>query len=215
MRYELEQYGELVKVLSETLGNTFEVGLLDLTDSTYPEIAVAHNHSKVQEKIRSFVLKTVNTPWVQAKKQLINRPLQLDARKLIKVSVFFLRNGEGCIIGALWIGMRTDLFMRMEGFVNSMLQFCTQDLDLQAVEEADRSVSSGETSLDSIQQMASEFGIEPGRSTLAERQELICDLYDIGVYNLKGAVAKTAEVLGISEQSVYRYISRIKKARDW
>ena len=43
--------------------------------------------------------------------------------------------------------------------------------------------------------------------------EIILELYEMGVYSLKGSVARTAEVLQISEQSVYRYLSKIKRAR--
>ena len=40
------------------------------------------------------------------------------------------------------------------------------------------------------------------------------DLYDAGFFELKGAVAKAAEVLGISQKSVYRYLAKIKQARN-
>ena len=43
--------------------------------------------------------------------------------------------------------------------------------------------------------------------------ELLTDMYDEYVFSVKGSVAKTAEVLGMSEQSVYRYIAGIKKTR--
>jgi predicted transcriptional regulator YheO len=70
-----------------------------------------------------------------------------------------------------------------------------------------------EPSLDSIGEIVAEFNVVPENTTPDERLEIMCDLYDAGVFRLKGAVAKTAEVLHMSEQSVYRYLTRIKKAR--
>ncbi len=62
--------------------------------------------------------------------------------------------------------------------------------------------------------MVKEMGVEPGRISQEERLEAIFDLYDMGVFELKGAVARTADALEISAQSVYRYLAKIKRARS-
>ena len=210
---ELEQYAKMVKFLADTLGNTFEAGLFDLTDPALPIVAESKRFSDVQEKIRELVVSSLDHQPVQAGQTLTNCPVQLDFDKLLKVSVFFIRNAEGTVIGALWLSMRCDLFLKMESFAANMLQFCSEDIE-EAPEAAYRAAAR-ELSLDTVTEVIRSFGDAPARMTLAERQEVICDLYDMGAYNLRGAVAKTAELMQISEQSVYRYIAKIKKARDW
>ena len=42
---------------------------------------------------------------------------------------------------------------------------------------------------------------------------MIIQLYDSGVLDLKGAVAKTAQALRMSEQSIYRYVAKVKRGR--
>lgn len=212
---ELEQYVKLVGFLSDTLGSTFEAGLFDLTDPAYPLITAANSQSSIQEEVRAFVTETVGSRKAQADSCLTNRPIEIGFGKMLKVSVFFIRNTEGKAVGALWISMRCDFFLKLDAFATSMLQFNVEDMDAEEEEIQKLPTATRKPSLDTIIEVIDEFGIEPGRMSMAERQEIICDLYDMGVYNLKGAVAMTAEALQVSEQSVYRYIAKIKKARDW
>lgn len=214
MKPELEQYVKLVAFLSETLGTTFDVGLFDMTDPSYPVVACTNAQSDAQEKLRGLLPKLSSSRRARTTGRITNRPIEIDFGKLFKVSVFFLCDGDGQFIGALWLGMRCDLFMKLDAFASSLLQFNVEDFDEDGM-ETERSAVAREPSLDSIEEIVDEFGVDPRRTSMDERMEIICDLYDMGVYNLKGAVAKTAEVLHISEQSVYRYLAKIKKARDW
>lgn len=212
---QLDKYRQLVRFLSETLGNTFEVGLFDLTDPTCPLVAAANANSDIQAQIRDLILNAVDNSRIQDGNNLINHPVQTDFDKLLKVSVYFVRDEEEKIIGALWLSMRCDLFLKLNSYVESMLRFSTEAADLSEQKLAAAPATPRELSLDTITEVIREFSVAPARMTLNERQEVICDLYDLGVYNLKGAVARTAEVMQISEQSVYRYIAKLKKARDW
>nr|WP_301951946.1 helix-turn-helix domain-containing protein [Campylobacter geochelonis] len=45
-----------------------------------------------------------------------------------------------------------------------------------------------------------------------KKQEIISALYDKGVFNIKGAVLKVADLLHMSEQSVYRYLKKVDKS---
>lgn len=215
MCHELEQYAKMVKFLADTLGNTFEAGLFDLTDPALPVVAASNRFSEAQEKVRELVVSSLDRQQVQAGQMFTNHPVPLDFDKLLKVSALFIRNAEGTVIGALWLSMRCDLFLKMETFAANMLQFCKEEPSSTPAEDPYAAITSRELSLDTVTEVIRSFSDAPARMTLAERQEVICDLYDMGVYNLRGAVAKTAELMQISEQSVYRYIAKIKKARDW
>lgn len=211
----LDQYAKMVSFLGETLGNTFEACLFDLTAPGYPVVASANSHGDTQEKVRAFVSKAASSRQVRERGYFTNRPIEIDFSKLLKASVFFIYGAEGKPVGALCLNLRCDLFMKMTAFASSMLQFNTEDLDDDAAEAILPAPAGHEPSLDVITQMVGEFGVEPGRFSQNERMEIILDLYDMGVFELKGAVAKAAEELRISVQSVYRYLTKIKKARDW
>lgn len=212
---ELSQYVKLVSFLGETLGSTFEACLFDLAVPGYPVVASVNSHKDTQDKVRAFVLKAAASRQTQTKGYFANRPIEIDFSKLLKSSVFFIYGAEEKPVGALCLNLRCDLFMKMATFANSMLQFNTEDLETEEPETELLRTADQELSLDTITQMIGEFGVEPGRFSQEERLEIILDMYDMGVFELKGAVAKTAEELQISAQSVYRYLTKIKKARDW
>ena len=215
MCHELEQYAKMVKFLADTLGNTFEAGVFDLTDPTLPIVAASNQFSEAHEKVRELVAGVKDDPKVQSEQALTNQPVTFDFDKLLKVSIFFVRSAEGTAVGALWLSMRCDLFLKMETFAANMLQFCKEASSSAPAADPYAAITSKEVSLNTVTEVIRQFSDMPTRMTLEERQEVICDLYDMGVYNLRGAVAKTAEIMQISEQSVYRYIAKIKKARDW
>lgn len=215
MRDELKKYADLVPFFADTLGKSFEIELFDLTDPDYPVVASANSNVDIQEKIQAFVAEAVASQKARNGIYIANRPIQISFSKLLKSSVFFIKGSNNDLTGAFCISMQCDFFMKMSGFAANMLQFNTDDLDDDSFFDEDISASVKDPSLDSITEFVKEYGVEPERITQNERMEIICDLYDMGVYNLKGAVAKTAEALQVSEQSVYRYITKIKKARDW
>lgn len=214
MNGELSQYAKLVSFLGESLGSTFESYLFDLTAPGCPVIASVNSHNDTVEKVRAFVSRAAGSRQVRERGYFANRPIEIDFGKLLKSSVFFIYGGSGMPVGALCLNMRCDLFMKMATFANSMLQFNTADLDDDGAETA-ADAGNQEPSLDSITRMVSGFGVEPGRFSPEERMEIIVDLYDTGVFELKGAVARAAAELQISVQSVYRYLTKIKQARDW
>ena len=194
---------------------TFEAGLLDMTDPDLSPVAASNEYSEAQDKVRELVASVKDSQKVQAEQLLTNHPVTFDFDKLLKVSVFFIHNAEGNVIGALWLSMRCDLFLKMETFAANMLQFCKEASSSTPTDDPYAAITSRELSLNTVTEVIRQFSDAPARMTLDERQEVICDLYDMGVYNLRGAVARTAEIMQISEQSVYRYIAKIKKARDW
>ena len=215
MNDELKKYSRLVPFFAEALGNLFEINLFDMTDPDYPIVASANGNGDVQERIREFLSEIADSKIVRNRKYIANRPLEINFERLLKTSVYFIKDEQEKLLGALCISVQCNFFMKMSQFAMNMLQFNMEDLDDDSFDGEDLSASAKEPSLDSITEFVKEYGVEPERITQNERLEIICDLYDMGVYNLKGAVAKTAEALQVSEQSVYRYITKIKKAHNW
>ncbi len=210
MKGELNQYVKLIPFLGETLGNSFEIILYDMSDPTCPLIASANSTDEGREKLRDFLLEAAASRRLRSKGYLTNHPFPTEFGKMFKISVYFISGAGDEVVGALCVCMRCELFFQMDSFIKGMLQFQTAELGRDTPEpEPPESVS--ELSLDTIWEVIRDFGVEPERATQKERLNILLALYDMGVYNLKGAVARTAEAFQISEQSVYRYLSKIKK----
>ncbi len=209
---ELDRYVKLVPFLGETMGECFKVILYDMAAPACPALASANSTEEDREKLRSLLPQAAASQKARSRGYLANYPFSVEFGKILRVSMYFISGADGGLLGALCVCMRCELFFQMDSFVKGMLQFNMDDMDLETPEENQADVSR-EVSLDTIAEVVREFGVEPGRATQRERMEILFKLYGMGVYNLKGAVARTADELQISEQSVYRYLSKVKKSR--
>lgn len=210
MHHALEQYARLIPFLGETLGELFAACLFDLTEPACPAAACVNLSAGGQKRLRAYLTQIMNSQRVQTKGCWTNAAIEGDEDSLMKASVFLIRDDGGEAVGALCLGMRCEFLMRANGLLAGLLQFNTED---PGDEEAE-TPPARELSLDLIDEMVAEFGVEPGRVSPGERSDIICDLYDEGVFELKGAVARAADALGVSVQSIYRYLAKIKRARQ-
>lgn len=214
MANELDRFIKMVDFLGTTLTDVFDVCLFELKKPNRP-VLVAHRGSDDHiDPLRNFVAEAADSKRVREKGYFTNHPVMVNMTKMLKASVFLIETAEGELVGALCLSMRCELFLRMSDCMSKMLQFNMEEIDGDEV-QTEMPEKQEEPSLEMIRQVVEEFGIEPERFTQAERQEILLDLYDLGVFKLKGAVARTALELKISEQSVYRYLTKIKQARDW
>ena len=62
-----------------------------------------------------------------------------------------------------------------------------------------------------ISKTLSEFGSEPLRMTMEEKKSIVKIIESKGVFQLKGVVGEVANSLGISDQTVYRYLKELEK----
>lgn len=214
MNNQLESYSSVVSFLGQSLPDLFMTALFDLTNPEYPVVKSFGFDEELTKKIRQYLVSAVRERVHIKNNAIFDHAITLDFSKIIKMSTLFIKSDAGELIGALCICTKTQLIMKMSYICSQILKFNTNDFEqLADMDILDEAVSN-EVSLDSINEVALEWCNEPTRATIDERIQIIIDLYDMGVYELKGAVAKTAEVLGISEQTVYRYIAKIKKLRS-
>ena len=207
----LEQYRNTAEFLAEALPDTWKILLFDLTDKKLPTVVQYRATKKQVDALRRYLQKTLKSRTALENGRLINRSDTDSGERLSKTSVQFLRDCEGNPIGALVLYIDLTSFLTMRSYLDSLLSLDCTDLD--DVQQIQTPAIAGEPTLEMIDSIVREFSDAPDRLTPDEKTELIIDLYDSGVLDLKGAVAKTAEVLKMSEPSVYRYLAKIKRAR--
>ena len=214
MSRELEAYKKIVDFLGETLGKTFEAVLFDMTDPALPVAAAANSGGEHREAMRALIAEAAASRRVREKGYCANRALQTGFGSMAKMSVLFIPGEAGEYVGALCLNVRCGAFMNLLNLASDMLNFDTTDLDDSWTDDADAGDAGRAPTLEMIDAVVKDMGVEPGRISQEERLEAILDLYDMGVFELKGAVARTADALEISAQSVYRYLAKIKRARS-
>lgn len=216
MKNEFKEYESLVHFLGETLGSLFEVTLFDITEEDYPVVCSVNSHKDIHEKLRDLITRAMHSQRVLQNGYLPNCHISSSMTSLLKASVYFITGSDGKPQGALCLVAKCDIFVRMLSLSSDMLRMNDSDFEDDSWEDEPwQGTSETEASLDMIREAVVRFGVDPARMSQNERIDIIFDLYDMGVFDLKGAVSKTAEELQISIQSVYRYINKIKRERGW
>ena len=57
-----------------------------------------------------------------------------------------------------------------------------------------------------LEQTIQDYGVEPSRMTVEEKKEIVEELSAKGLFLLKGSITEVAQKLGVSEQTIYRYL---------
>lgn len=205
----------LVDFLGETLGSSFEAVLFDLQKDELPAVYHRNANQISIAAMRGLVVQALDSGWVRRQGYCANRAMPVEYSQMLKASVFFVpgEKEEDPPSAALCIAAHSSMFLRLLNFVSDMNRFDPRDLDDTAPEEPAPPRKEAPT-LDLIEQVLARECLEPGAIDADDRVDVIVDLYDAGFFELKGAVAKAAEVLGISQKSVYRYLAKIKQARS-
>lgn len=203
MNKHLEEYTYLTKFLKDILPGIYDIIVVDFMAEGYPIIEQSNWSSPNSEPMRRAIVEAFEAG--HHRKMESSMAIQDD--RLIKLNHFFIEE-DGNVIGGFCIGMECDVVLKSMTLLQEMVgeQFWKAETDDAAERE--------NVELHDIRGIVESFGEDPTTLTVDEKKELFCDLYDLGVFRLKGAVAEVANVMNLSEKSVYRYLSEIRKARN-
>lgn len=197
----LNEYKNLAEFLKKSLGNLYDVFVFEFDGNELKLIENEYMNNENIEIIIPFVLKAIN----DNNRVIINYALEASNGKLIKISIQIITDAEDNIIGAVCVSLQCSPFLKLERLANEFLNFKETN------EESNEIYPS---TIVGIEKYIDNFSMESSKPTKAEKTDIIIDLYDMGMFNIKGSVAKVAERLSMSTKSVYRYISKIKENRE-
>lgn len=209
----LSQYTLMVSFLGNTLSTSCEIYLLDARKKNLPIVAQCHAHPHTLPQLRKLVQQALRSPSVVENGILLNRGLFSTSGKLSKNSLYFIKDEAGKPIAVLCLVVRVQAYLEMMGYLESLIQLDASEFhELPPI--SPETLTYKAPTLEDIERMALDFSPEPQRLTPDEKTELLLDMYEADLFEMKGAVAKAAEVLQMSEQSIYRYLSKIRRYRE-
>ena len=210
MNKELEKYFVIADTIQETNGDTCEVIIHDLTE---PESSVVHvaNGVVTGRKVgQSFdhLVKQVLLNKDFKNDHLSNYFFKTTDEKAIKSSSVLIRNQAGEVIGMICINI--DITMLQS--VNTMLMnYLKVDL------ETGKNTGIGEQDvpqdvmaiIDKL--ILSVIGTtDPRGLSRAKCVELIRFMDEKGIFLVKGAMDKVAELMGVSRVTIYSYLDEAR-----
>ncbi|MGB9097821.1 helix-turn-helix transcriptional regulator [Erwinia sp.] len=203
----LKSYEAVVDGLAMLIGSHCEIVLHSLEDLKCSAVRIAngeHTGRKIGSPITDLALRMLHD--MNGADSNVSKAYFTRAKSgvLMKSVTIAIRNGEQRVIGLLCINMNLDV-----PFSQIMATFMPPE-----TQDAASSVNFA-SSVDDLVMQTLEFTIEEvsgdrNVSNNAKNRQIVLNLYEKGIFDIKDAINQVAERLNISKHTVYLYIRQFK-----
>lgn len=199
----LREAKKIVEALGKSLAPFCEVVLHDLTR---PDAAIACienplSNRRVGDAATELGLARISDPGMPD--QFVNYANRLPDGRPLKSTSIGLRDSDGKFIAAIClnfdVGFFSDVITYFQEFTRST------PLSLGIKEFSDPVRPTLETV---VRQFAVKRNVQPRGLSADQRRELIAELQQSGMLELKGALSRVAALLGVSRTALYHYVGR-------
>lgn len=213
MKKELLQYVPVAKFLKDALGERYRVSLID-ADNPGCEIIISEqgiSERQIDAVAEIGILSDILNSKELKKRDYLCSFLELEENKEEeKNSVFYIRNENGEIGGFLCI-------YEKRGDIDMVREVLDEVLMSEERASKEHAVGSSERIRAEVSALLKERIVEVwnrhknpnGKMKKAEKIAFISELFEMGIFRMKGAAAQVSEVTGISQASLYRYLSEV------
>ena len=204
----LDIYKSMMPFLADVCGPGCEIVLHDVTDPDHSLIAIQHPLSgrKIGDSMTDLALDLQEKGTYTNESHISNYNGKSKGRDFLS-STYFIKN-DGNLIGLLCINKDMSLIQEMNHSLHQLLkQFnLEQPVNSSYAEDLDTSVT------DILQKRLSEiiqqFSVNPSQMTREEKISVVHQLSEEGLLSVKGMSSTTAQKLGISIPTLYRYLNK-------
>ncbi len=205
-RAMIRSAASLVPGLSALLGRHCEIIVHSLEDPAHATVAAANE---------TLSRRTVGSP-IQRQGLVVLRDAtqgktapyfgRSERGQKLKAVVIPIVNGRGRCLGSI------SLAINLDAPINDFLSAFTPSSE--TPQEENRIFGSSPTGIDDEVDAAVRLADERfGRKDRSRAKAVISDLYEKGIFNIRGAVQTVSEKTGISPITVYWHLRELKKAR--
>lgn len=212
----LERYVHIAEFFSLCISDTIEIVVHDVCDLQSSIVAIFNNISGriIGDPMTDFGYRAIRDKtyltesWVTNYRSMSEN---LENKVILRSSTYFIKNDSDALIGTMCINVNVDDFLKISDKLLAFANFglshpknTTEKFEL-------LSASVGNMISTTIADYCKKISIQPQKLKPQHKKDLIKALNDKGVFLIKGAITETAFELNISEPTVYRYISELKK----
>ncbi|ERT62412.1 helix-turn-helix transcriptional regulator [Megasphaera vaginalis (ex Srinivasan et al. 2021)] len=220
----LVMYEKLVAFLGEVLGDQCEVVLHDMRNLEHSVIAIANGQVSGREvgcPATDFVLKLLQLGKDKRAEYITNYFGKNKDGQILRSSSYFIHDDAGKVLGVLCINYNLQEYLRVRDALDNafllkrdkqskMVIHSASENNLLTVISENLSQTADETIDSIISKELMQYAVDPKRFSQKERLAVVKNLYDNGLFLLKGGIGALARRLGVSEPTVYRYINTVK-----
>ena len=222
MNEEVRRHVALARFLKEALGDTHRVTLFDAAD-TSRAIAVGDRGLAPAEAddaaLGALLGDILASDQLKQRDYLCCYTATDDAGGARRAAIYYLRDEDGHIVGFLSIEQTgRERYMVSEVF-DQLLN--PAEGDAPGADEQAADSASGATVSERIEEEMNALLREristawdkclaqTPKPRKAEKMAFMSELFEMGIFRMRGAAAQVSEVTGISQASIYRYLGEI------
>lgn len=225
----LQQYTILVEFLGKTLGPDYEIVLHDLSSRDFAIAAIANEHvsgRKTGGPLTNAALHMLSSRTYDTEDYLCNYKGIAENGRILRSSTMFIRDEERRPIGLLCINFDDHRYTEFQEMLSSIIHpdsFLKQyPADTQPASKEDSAVQGGFSPITEnfsmdipslMQKMfddaTAELTTPIDRLNQFERRDIVEQLNEQGLFQLKGAVSFVAKKFSCSNATIYRYLSEL------
>ena len=224
MNSKLEAYVPLVEFLGKALGQNYEIVLHDFSTPDHSIIAISNGSLSgrvVGGPATDFALKLMKQGVDKTSQYVVNYKARNVNGNLFRSASYLIHNEKGKLIGALCVNFNTTPFIAMRNKLTQDI-ICDHEQPMEATGAVSKLVnplhvfenfqgSIEEVITTMIDNSLAKYTVAPERLSANERIAIVEDLNEGGLFLLKGGLAALAERLKVSEPTIYRYLSKVKR----
>lgn len=216
----LMKYIPIVDFLAEILGKNSEIVLHDLTNLDSSILAIRNNYltkRKVGDPATDYVLRMVKQGIDDESDYSINyRGISNRDNKKLKSASLYIRK-EKELIGMICVNTDETIFDELTNnitIIERLLHTYKQNDETETITNETFSRSIEEMAENEVMEMSiAKGGLSVNSFKQEDKFDVIKNLHDSGFFLLKGSVPEIAQILHISEPTVYRYLQNIKSGK--
>ncbi len=209
-REVLQMYVSLVPFLGEMCGPGTEVIIHDTSNPEHSLIAICNGISGrvIGNPITDLARDLAERGDYKEKDYIANYTGHTKSGDFLS-GTFYIKN-EGRLIGLLCINKDLSAVQELQLALNAL----SERFNLKTPSESDytEDLSNPIHSMihNHISEVIGRAGIPPARMSPEEKTDAVQRLKEDGILSMKGAVAETADQLGVSIPTIYRYMSKFR-----
>lgn len=212
MNYILEKYFPIADLIAGTFGKECEVAVHDLENPEQSVVYVVNGEVTGRAKGQSFdhLIKNVLLSKNFKEDRLLNYTFETSTGKKIRSSSLLIRDEKKKVIGMICINYNTTLYLAMQDSLNAFFANSSNTKFAETDEpEPDQDVMA---IIDEL--IMKIIGSNDTKNLNRKRcVELVKFMDDKGIFLVKGAMDKVAELMGVSRITIYSYLDEAKGKR--
>lgn len=216
----LKTYFPIADIIAGEFGNQCEVVVHDLSQPESSVVYVANGKVTGRKIGQSFdhLIKYVLLNREFINDRVMNYRFVTEDGRTIKASSAMIRDGKDQVIGMICINYDITLFQTFQSRVNEFLNEVNSGT-LSDIQKPSGETEASDTTYDVetiINNLISDIIGKPYHIQLTRKQciEKIKFMDEKGIFLVKGAIEKVANIMGVSKVTIYSYLDEARGKRE-